>query len=215
MSFKCCIFDFDGTLVDSLADILDSLAVAFERSGIAAPPLDVPTIMQLQLRDSIAVSAPRLSSAEIDGVVREFTAAYDASGFPKTALMKGVARLLPELEKRGVGRYIASNKRRTPTIMILDKFNIRGRFDGIYNPDMYPGGRRMTKSELIAHLLDSFSLPPESAVYVGDAEVDVEAAKANGLFVAIVEQGYGRIEHFKTQPDRILTEITDILAVCG
>ncbi|MGA2508106.1 MAG: HAD family hydrolase, partial [Chitinispirillaceae bacterium] len=211
MKISNFIFDFDGTLVDSLKDVLDSLTLAFEKCGITVRSLDTRKIIQLQLREAIGTIAPDISAEQTDKVIARFREIYDTINYPNTLLMPTAADLLQKLKERSAGMFIVSNKRQVPTFRILDKFAIRHFFSGIFNSDMYGDGKRTTKSELIAHALEKHSLSANSTAYVGDSEIDVTAAKENGLRTFIVRNGYGDLSGFKAQPDFTVHQIIEIL----
>jgi phosphoglycolate phosphatase len=207
------IFDFDGTLVDSLKDVLDSLTLAFKKCGLTVSSLDTGKIMQLQLREAIRSLAPDLTSKQTDRVIGRFKKIYDTIDYPNSRLMPTVTDLLTKLKDQSVGMYIVSNKRTVPTLRILDKFALRHFFSGIFNPDMYGDGKRMTKSELLACALEEHSLSKNSTAYIGDSEIDITAAKENGLLSIIVKNGYGNVTTFKDQPDYTVHQIIGILNV--
>jgi phosphoglycolate phosphatase len=215
MTVSHCMFDFDGTLVDSLGDILKCLTSAFAKCGVPVESLHVATVMQLQLKEAIASISPQSNAAQIAAVVAEFRNLYDASDYPATKLMTGVTVLLPELKARSIGMSIVSNKRHFPTLRILDKFGLRSCFDAVYNHDMDPGKPVMSKSTMIARAIAEQGLSRETTLYIGDSEVDVLAAGENGLTSVIVESGYGDIENFKRRPDYIVKELSEILAIDG
>jgi phosphoglycolate phosphatase len=213
MLLKNAVFDFDGTLVDSRRDVLDSLTKAFKKCGLPAATYASPEIVQFQLREAIAAIAPRLPAEQIEKVIGAFREMYDECGYPHTRLMPGVAGLLPKLKDRSVGMFIVSNKRAVPTLRILDKFNIRRFFTGIFNPDMDGAGTPPSKSELLARVLKKYSLARNATAYIGDAEGDVVAAKENGITAIAVNNGYGTTASFKVRPDRIVRRINEILTV--
>jgi phosphoglycolate phosphatase len=215
MTIDHCMFDFDGTLVDSLGDVLACLKTAFKKVGIPVDTIDVSLVMQLQLRESIASIAPGMSAREIAEVIDEFRIAYDTGGLPATKPMPGVIRLLDDLRARSIGMSIVSNKRQLPTLRILDKFGLRGHFTAVYNPDMYPGEPVMTKPSMIARAITDQKLSSEATIYIGDSEADVRAASENGLVSIIAANGYGGIDSFKMRPTHVVKEISDILTIAG
>ena len=211
MKINNFIFDFDGTLVNSFQDVLDSLKLAFKKCGITVKAYDTGKIMQLQLRETIGAIAPGIAAEQTVQVIGTFKGIYDSSDYPNTRLMPTVAELLPKLKERSVGMCIVSNKRQVPTIRILEKLNIRHFFKEIFNPDMYAGEKWMSKSELLAHALEKYSLSTDSTAYIGDSEGDVTVAKENGLRSIIVKNGYGDLTAFKVQPDFAVQQIYEIL----
>jgi len=213
MALQNYIFDFDGTLADTLADVLDSLKYAFIQCGIEPPAFDPSKILQFQLKDAIRASVPGITLETTELVARRFREIYDAIDYPNTTLLPTVAGLLLKLKERSAGMFIVSNKRRVPLLRILDKFSIRHFFTGIFNPDMYEGGNAMTKCELLGHALEKHSLSKSGTAYIGDSEGDVAAAKENGVLAIAVESGYGDIPSFKIRPDYTVRRIIEILTV--
>jgi phosphoglycolate phosphatase len=211
MKITTCIFDFDGTLVDSHEDVLSSLSYAFESCKVPARPGDADIIMQHQLSEVIETMAPGISDEVRSLVMRRFREHYDACGFPTTRLLPTVAEGLAALQAKSIPCYIVSNKRRIPMEKLLKKLAIRNYFEGIYNPDMYDEEKKMSKIALLAHALDKHHLKKESTAYVGDMEIDVAAAKANGLIAVSVKNGYGKSERFKVKPDIEIDRIADLV----
>lgn len=211
---KTVIFDFDGTLVDSQKDVFESLAHAFSSSGITVNPLDPEIIMQQQLPDAIRLSAPGISDEQREKVIKAFIDHYDKSDYPNTMLMPGVMELLTGLKERAIQMLIVSNKRTKPMVRILDNLKLRTFFSDIFNPDMDSDpAKTKTKSELIAAVIDKYHLPKAATAYVGDMEVDVIAAKENGLIAVAVINGYAKVETFKIRPDYAIQRISDFLAI--
>jgi len=206
------VFDFDGTLVDSLQDVLDSLKLAFEKCGVTVKAYDTGKIMQLQLRETIGAIAPGITVKQTDQVIGRFREIYDSIDYPNTRLMPTVAELLPKLRERSVGMFIVSNKRTVPTLRILDKFNIRRFFTAIYNHDMN-AEKTVSKRDMIVHVVEKHHLQKELTVYIGDTEVDVVASKESGIRSIIVSNGYGNPSTFKIKPDRVIPKISDLLSL--
>jgi phosphoglycolate phosphatase len=205
-----CIFDFDGTLVDSRKDIQESLQYAFNACKVPARTVDAEIMMQLQLRETVEAMAPGIADEVIKLVMGRFKERYDASGFPNTLLLPAVAEGLEKLKEKSVPCYIVSNKRQFPMEKILDKLDIRRYFAEIFNPDMYDAEKRMTKTALLAHALEKHRLHRETSAYIGDMEADVVAAKANGLIAIAVKNGYGNVEGFTVKPDFAVADLGEI-----
>jgi phosphoglycolate phosphatase len=192
--------------------VLDCLAKAFTWFGLEHAPFDSSKILQFQLRDAVRAALPGITPEKTELVAGRFREIYDASDYPATRLMDTVDRLLPELSKRGKALFIVTNKRRTPTVRIMEKFNIGRFFTGVFNPDM-PGDRStMTKGELLARAVETYSLEKATTAYVGDMETDMAAAKENGVLAIAVQNGYGDTASFNVKPDYTARAITEILA---
>lgn len=213
MTINVCIFDFDGTLVDSMQDVFDSLTFAFTANGITGFKLNPEFIMQHQLSDAIAVASPKISEEAKTEIIKAFISHYDNSDYPNTHLLPGVLETLDELKARAIPCFIVSNKRRKPMLRILDNLKIRGYFADIFNPDVFADkGIKKTKPELIAELMAKHNLNKENTAYLGDMEIDVLAAKENGLMAVAVVNGYGNTENYTVKPDFVMKRISNILA---
>jgi phosphoglycolate phosphatase len=141
-----------------------------------------------------------------------FIGHYDNSDYPNTHLLPGVRETLDGLKTRAIPCFIVSNKRRIPMLRILDNLKIKEYFLDIYNPDMFADrGISKTKPELIADLVASRRLINKNTAYVGDMEIDVLAAKENGLVAVAVVNGYGNTKKFSAKPDYVIKRILDVL----
>ena len=114
------IFDLDGTLIDSAPSVLATLEatlavhgiepiMAFE-SRLIGPPLS-EILMRLT-----GVVEPKL----LNVLVETFKSLYDTSGYKASRIYPGASELLNELRQRNIPTYIATNKRRIPTELILE-----------------------------------------------------------------------------------------------
>lgn len=214
MAIKACIFDFDGTLVDSLMDVFESMTHAFVSCGITGISLDPETIMQVQLPDAIKSAAPGITGEQCTRVTEAFMEHYDSSEYRNTKLLPGVQELLTGLREKTVPCIIVSNKRRVPMLRIMDKFKIKDYFSDVFNPDMHTDPAiKKTKSELIAAAIAKHNLPKNATAYLGDMEVDIIAAKENGLIAVAVVNGYGSADKYRTRPDYAMHRISELLAL--
>ena len=211
---KNCIFDFDGTLVDSKKDVLDCLVLAFDKAGIPMLPPDPEIVMQQQLREAIRSIAPDLSIDRQDQIVAYFKKHYDGSDYPHTVLMPTALELLEALKAKSIPCFIVSNKRRFPLLKILDKLEIREYFMDIFTPDMDSDPKtRITKSELLAAVTKKHNLPKATTAYVGDMEGDVIAAKKNSLIAIAIPNGYSAADSYTIRPDYSIERLNDILEI--
>src|SRR5205823_4273189 len=116
------IFDLDGTLVDSAPEIAAAMEAAwnavlpgraFPRDRLRiGPPLTA----------TIAALDPALGPAEREAVSAAFRQRYDASDFSRTIPYPGIAGVLDSLSSRGVRCFLATNKRRAPTLAIVARW---------------------------------------------------------------------------------------------
>lgn len=180
-------FDLDGTLADSKADVLGSIAQAYESLGLAydASKLRIGPL----LPDIIATISPQLDAAQRQTVAQTFRAFYAAGKYRRTVLFPGVMDFLEKLRKQGKTLYVATNKPKKPTLEVLQTLGIRDLFFFIGTPDFE--GEHLTKPEVLKTMVRMFDIDPAQAVMVGDTLPDIEAGRYAGMKTMAFTGGYG------------------------
>jgi phosphoglycolate phosphatase len=139
------------------------------------------------------LSLSRISGSEDPEVlvplIDAFKAHYDSEGCKSVSVFPGVEDMLARLGAAEITLHIATNKRRTPTLAILDHLGWTGRFDSVFSSDMYPRAFA-TKADMLRRQLRERSLAISSTAYVGDRMEDGHAAGANGLLFYLAAWGY-------------------------
>jgi phosphoglycolate phosphatase len=185
------VLDLDGTLVDSVPDLMAALNRLMEARGLrpfgaaetAAMVGDgVPTLVARALAARGAAPDP----AAVDAFVADYTAhAIEAS-----RLYPGVAETLRDLAADGWQLAVCTNKPEAAARVVLDGLGLPGRFAAIGGGDSFP-----VRKPDPAHLLATVAAGggrPDRAVMVGDHANDVAAARGAGLPCIFAAWGYGR-----------------------
>lgn len=213
MRFDCVIFDLDGTLLDTSPDILDCLAKAYEKTTGSVPPGLTVSAVGPSLSEMIRFLTPELSEEQLETVTSNFRASYDSSSYPKTKPYPGMLRLLKELSGRAT-LLVATNKRRTPTLRILDLMGMTC-FKDIMTFDTEPG-KKLEKSQSILILLERWKLEGAKTAYVGDTAADILAAKKAGVSAIAITWGYGnKAELAKNKPDYLVRNVAELKKALG
>lgn len=189
MKYDLVIFDLDGTILDTLEDLCDSVNYALGRLGFPERTLaEVRTFVGNGIRKLVERSLPRNCDEKI---VEEMLAVhkeyYGAHCADKTKPYEGIKELLGELKARGIKLAVLSNKP-DYAVKILCGDYFPGMFDAAYG--FREGIARKPSPEGVEGVLEELCVPREKAVYVGDSEVDVQTAKNAGLNMMIVEWGF-------------------------
>lgn len=185
--------DLDGTLIDSADGILGSFRHALEACGIAPPE----RLDRSLVGPPLAVMVRRLLGREDihleSRVAESFKAHYDREGCLRSLAYPGVPGILAAWCHQGHRLIIVTNKRRGPTLRILEHLDLLDRFQGIHTPDgsTPPIG---SKAELLGAALATYRSAPGSSLMVGDSEDDGQAARQHGIRFIHAAYGYGRIE---------------------
>ena len=172
---KYIIFDLDGTLVNSIYDLADSVNYVLKQNGYAEHPLESYYYFvgngTLKLIER-ALPEDKRTANEIERVHSQFAERYSQNYLNKTIPYKGINELLDELDKRGIKYSVASNKTDIFTQEIINGLFPNNRFDVII-------GKREenpTKPDpkIIYDILNGKNLTLDEILVVGDSGVDIE-----------------------------------------
>ncbi len=204
------IFDLDGTLVDSLADLAD--AVNYTLQKLHQNPVDEEYVKKSigdGARKLIERCAPSLNHKEIDQAMDIFLPYYDAHCTVKTRLYPGVKDWLEILKARGLKIALLTNKPEIPSRHIVKALGVDSYFDAIIGGDTLSEKK---PSPLGIHtLISQFNIPQDQVLMVGDGTPDIESAQACGVECIAILNGIGfRESLLKLQPDHIVESFSEI-----
>jgi len=192
MSEKIVIFDLDGTLLDTLYDIGDSLNLMLEHFGY-------PTYTYEEVKGMIGNGVKVLVHRAIPGgeenpvayeCVEKFKSIYRADAAKKTRPYRGVSRVLRILRGRGIEVAVVTNKVHNAALELCEKFF--GDTVSIVLGDR-EGMRRKPYPDGVFYVMEQLGC--KEAVYVGDADTDIDVAKNAGIPSVSVLWGF-RDENF-------------------
>lgn len=174
MNKSAVIFDLDGTLLDTLDDLVNAVNYILKKYGF--PERSVAAIRRFLgngARDLVRRSVPEtIEGEEFEKILADYMEYYNAHSRIETKPYPGVLELLSELKRNGINTAVVSNKP-DMTVKSLCKEYFGDRLDFAL------GDRPDIKKKPAADpiLLAMKELGCERAVYVGDSEVDILAAK--------------------------------------
>lgn len=194
MKYKNILFDLDGTLIDSAPGIVESFSYAFNKIYGVECSKDIKSLIGPPINEILFTVNSETDSMVIKEFVDAFKLHYDNEGFKKSQLFENVSDVLRFLFNDKLELFIVTNKRKNPTNLILDFFNLSHYFRGVYCPDSFELIFE-NKTKLVQNLITFFSLEKTESLFVGDTSHDGIAAEANGLDFALAEYGYGDYEN--------------------
>lgn len=210
---KLVMFDLDGTLVDSVADIALSL-------NRALGDMAMPEVSEVQVRTWVGRGASRLVYCVLehqhrpadlhDILLARFMARYQASVCEASTVYPGARELV--LACRNAGIYLAcvTNKPYAPARALLDELDLLEPFDLLLGGDSLP--HKKPHPAPLQHCLQEFGLEPGQALMVGDSRNDVEAARAAGILCVAVPYGYNHGEPIQaSEPDWLVESLSELL----
>ena len=187
MIYNTYLFDMDGTLLDTLADLTAAVNHTLEQYGYPRRTIE-------QVRKGLGNGAVKLMAAmlpqgeETPGfadIMRDYRAWYQAHACVETCPYPGVPEMLKRLRQRGCKVAIVSNKPHGAACELAERF-----FPGVPTFGESPETPRKPAPDMVFHALTALGAGKEGAVYVGDSEVDVQTARNAGLPVIGVAWGF-------------------------
>lgn len=183
------IFDLDGTLVDSVGDCAAILGAMRAERGDPRP-IDLGALRPLMSRGGAAMVAAILGAAARDTVqdLAEFRTRYADYDTPVSSLFPGVAAGLASLHAAGFALAVCSNKPQHLCERVLADVRLARLFDVIVGGT--PDRRPKPAPDLIALTLSQLDRAAAECCYIGDSELDHQAAAATDVPFAFVRYGY-------------------------
>lgn len=205
-------FDFDGTLVDSAPGILQGYHLVLKSEGIQ-PQVAVGThLIGPPLAQTLSQICGESDPQRLARLVECFKTAYDSEGYKETVLYPHVVTALQALQQAGHTLVLLTNKRRIPTLKILDYLQLAHFFKAVYTPDSWqPAVTR--KNDTMDRALAELAVAPACCVMVGDSSDDAHAAADHGVAFVAARWGYG--DGATQQQFARLAAIDDMLELAG
>ena len=213
---KLFIFDLDGTLLDTVADLGNSCNHVFTEAGFPTHPIDAyykfvgNGIAKLIER---ALPAEEATAENIEKLLPPFRAYYNLHMADDTKPYRGVCELLAELQQKGVAIAVASNKYQAATENLVKKYFPKINFVAVFgqrdNVPVKPDPAIVRDIQQAAGIEDTAEI-----IYIGDSLVDLNTAKNSNVEFAAVTWGFCPRESLaENNPAHIADTIEELRAV--
>ncbi|MDR1613332.1 MAG: HAD family hydrolase [Planctomycetota bacterium] len=194
MSLSAVVFDLDGTLLDTLEDLADSMNKVLTDAGYPAHPVDPYRYFVGDGMENLARRAAPVGTDDktVKALAANMGAVYEKNWRNKTRPYSGVIELLDRIGNAGISMAVLSNKPDVFTqAMVKHYFGddcfraVNGQMDGVpKKPD--PAGA-------IA-IANAFGIPRERFLYLGDTNTDMLTGVAAGMRTIGVSWGFRPVE---------------------
>ncbi len=178
MKFKLLIFDWDGTLMDSEARIVDCVRAAVDDLGLDCPSNDaICNIIGLGLREAIDTLFPGADDELHHNVVTRYRYHFLGGNETPSSLFDGAREVIETLAKQDYLLAVATGKGRQGLDQVLEAtalgeyFHITRCADETFSKP-HP--------EMLEQILDRLGVEPHEALMIGDTEYDLEMASNAG-----------------------------------
>ena len=214
--YKGIIFDLDGTLIDTLEDLADSVNEALERMGYPVWPVEAYRFkVGRGFRNLMENSVPEEAKGDdgvIDRMLAFFVEAYDRRYMNKSRPYEGVDALLDRLTEKGVFLAVNSNKRTDYTEKLIDKLFGRIPFVGVFGERA--GVPKKPDPAGALELCGRMGLEPGEVLYVGDSGTDMKTGRNAGMDTVGVGWGFRGFPELEENGAVYLAEtVQDILSL--
>lgn len=213
--FAAVVFDLDGTLADTLPDVVGALNRLLMEDGLRYVTYDEGRNLvgegarSLIERAYMAIGRP-LERAEIDLRVERFIGLYRRDPVVGTRLYPGVREVLGRLYDNGVKLGICTNKPHEMALVVLERLDLASYFGSVIGAGVL-AVRKPDPRHLLA-VIDRLAVAREACVYVGDSPVDVETARNAEIPVVVMSCGYSRVPAAELGADAVVDSFGELPA---
>ena len=189
---KLIIWDFDGTLVDTLTDVALCFNEALRQTGFPQHPLAAFSGFvggNLETVVSRMLPADKVNEENITRVKTVYRELYLTSDKPNTAPYEGVMALLYLLKQQGAALAINSNKGQALLDDMVEKIFPAGWFDAVVG--YVEGVPSKPNPDGVFQICKTCQVPIEQALYIGDGASDLQTAQNAGVPCILVAWGQG------------------------
>jgi phosphoglycolate phosphatase len=209
---RLCVFDCDGTLVDSQHGIVTAMADAFAASGLAPPSGQaVLSVVGLSLRDAVAALLTNGQSGLVEPIAARYALSFAdlrrRSGH-REPLYPGVREALDLLEARGWSLALATGKSHRGALSTLDAHGLRARFRSIQTVDSASG---KPAPGMLLNAMADVGADAAATVMIGDSSYDMVMARNAGVTGVGVGWGYQRESELRAAGAAVVVRTAEAL----
>ena len=214
MKIETIIFDLDGTLIDSLGDLISAVNKTLEHFELPILPDKVIGSyvgegMELLIKRSIGEN----NLEKFEEVLSFYVTAYKEECESSTVLFQGVLKVLEKLKEKGINIALATNKSIGFTESILKNLGIYEDFDVVMGPENVKN--RKPHREVVDVIIEKVGGKLENTLIVGDSKFDILCGKNAGIYTCGVTYGIGTVESLiEAKADFLVSDIEKLLLLC-
>ena len=213
MKFKAVVFDLDGTLINSLEDLGDSMNAALAANGLPTHPYED---FKLMIGNGVTNLAKRACGSEepavYEPVLKAMRENYSKNALNKTYVYPGIHELIAYLRQRNIKLAVLTNKDQGFSVHIIDHYFKGGTFEIVWGAA--PGRAIKPDPAALSQLLEQLNVTAQQTIFIGDSGVDMQVAGAVGAYAAGANWGLRpREELLANGADIIIDTPMELLAV--
>jgi phosphoglycolate phosphatase len=177
--YKLVIFDWDGTLMDSVECIVSSMQAAAKTVGLAIPSdHDVKQIIGLSLSIGLKQLFAGITDKQVEAILAQYQYQYIEGNNTPTPLFDNALNLLTQLRSNNKLLAVATGKGRTGLNRVLDISKTNDFFHTTRCAKEMPS---KPNPEMLTSILTELNVAPHEAIMIGDTSHDLKMAQNAGI----------------------------------
>jgi len=207
---KGVVFDFDGTVVDSMKMIFDVLNASLKKKNLPTIELELLGRMAgLPLIDIISAKT-KVSVAVAKEVEVDVFEAYTSFCRLSCQLLPHVESTLKTLKSKKIKLGLLTTTPTKPLKSVAEKFCLNGYFDIMLAKE---DAKNKPDPEGLERIIKKFRIRKDECIFVGDSPIDILTGKAAGVKTIAVTTGIASIQQLKeANPDSVIADLGKLLA---
>jgi phosphoglycolate phosphatase len=208
---RAIIWDLDGTLIDSAPDLATALNTVLNEQGQNS--LTIPQVRTMVgggvaklIERAFRGSRVELDAEGVEALVPGFMEIYTNCATDKTALLPAAGLVLNYFHNAGVKQGLCTNKPEGVTKKILHALNIHGFLSSVIGGDST--AQKKPHPLPLQIVMEQLGVTPHECIMVGDSGADVGAARAAGIPVILVPDGYISVPAGSLGADFVLKDLS-------
>lgn len=198
MTVNTVIFDLDGTLLNTLEDLTDSVNYALNKYGY---PLKSTEEIKNSIGNGVHILIKKvipdgISNPNFCDCLSSFKEHYSKNSFNKTKPYEGISELLTHLKSNGYKTAVVSNKFDS-AVKELCNYYFKNLID--YASGQSENIPPKPDSKNIFNVISKLKVKPKDCILIGDSEVDIQTAQNAGIPCISVSWGYKSIDFLYKQ----------------
>lgn len=177
--YKLIIFDWDGTLMDSIGRIVSSMQVTAKIVGFDIPSHEqIKNTIGISLTQGLDILFPERSQSQEKAFIAEYQEQYRTKNHVPTQLFADAKNILAQLEQDNKLLAVATGKGRQGLNRVLTETSTQAYFHTTYSAN---DARSKPDPQMLYSILDELKVSADHAVMIGDTVHDMEMAKRAGI----------------------------------